>query len=99
MTQLKKSSHDANDDAARGTAEHEETVGIKLVRRTPGRTVAQAESAGTLTAKAVTKSGKMVLETNMLTPFRGFTQTPEEGQRLSRTSFTDTPLLGRVAKK
>lgn len=42
MTQLKKSSHDVNDGAARGTAEHEETVGTKLVRRAPSRTVAQA---------------------------------------------------------
>ena len=39
--------------------------------------------------------GKMVLRVKEIRPFRGFTHTPEEGQKLARTSFTDTPLLRR----
>lgn len=72
---------------------------VKLVRRAASRTVTQTASVGIVAAKALTVSGKMVLQTSKLKPFRGFTQTPEEGQQLSRTSFTDTPLLRRIAKK
>lgn len=39
--------------------------------------------------------GKMIIKLEKVRPFRGFTHTPEEGQELSRTSFTDTPLLKR----
>lgn len=36
-----------------------------------------------------------MLQVDKIRPFRGFTHTPEEGQKLARSSFTDTPLLKR----
>lgn len=40
--------------------------------------------------------GKLRLRVEEIRPFRGFTHTLEEGQKLATTSFTDTPLLKRT---
>ncbi len=71
---------------------------VKLARRIVGRTVGGAASTETLANQPEKIGTKMVVKSGKLRSVRGFTQTPEEG-RVSRTSFTDAPLLRRVTKK
>lgn len=68
---------------------------LQLIRRVAAKT-GRTASASNVAAKTLTVSGKMVLQTAKIKAFRGFTQTPEEGQKLARTSFADTPLLKRA---
>lgn len=101
MTEFKKRSIAPLAKGPRSGAAREDTTTstVKLGRRVAPKGAEQTAVAATPTAKALTVSGKMVLHANQLKPFRGFTQTPEEGQQLARTSFTDTPLLRRIVKK